>query len=330
LEFGTLRFLDQNETIYAFQVAAGSITVTSRDYSNTLDGDFTPEDATMFITDITTSVEDISGLGILFDNDQIEKITIHDATGTMVLQAQKDTDNIEDPGISTVTLHGTDAADSRDIEIELIENLYAESFAADLGEGDDKLTFNVYGLFDQVYFDYIHDPVTGGWSYGLAEDHDIHMPQSHIDGGLGHDTLYVKHAYTSDQTFDPKDFRGPVEVNFNDGFVVGHGLYNSQETFEIFRVGFENIEQVQTDWLGDLTVTGSLENDEFAPVFTAELGKFKLRFNGGDGQDTLDLSHLINANANETMVSAWSYGIAASDWQELNWRGSVNGDIFTR
>ena len=115
-------------------------------------------------------------------------------------------------------------------------------------------------------------------------------------------------------------------MNFNDGFVVGHGLYNSQETFEIFRVGFENIEQVQTDWLGDLTVTGSLENDEFAPVFTAGLGKFKLSFNGGDGQDTLDLSHLINANANETMVSAWRYGIAASDWQELNWRGSVNGD----
>ena len=189
LEFGTLRFLDQNETIYAFQVAAGSITATSRGYSITLDGDFTPEEATMCITDITTSVEDISGLGILFDNDQIEKITIHDASGTMVLQARPDPDNIEDPGISTVTLHGTDAADSRDIEIELIENLYAESFAADLGEGDDKLTFNVYGQFDQVYFDYIHDPVTGGWSDGLAEDQDIHMPQSYIDGGLAHDTL---------------------------------------------------------------------------------------------------------------------------------------------
>ena len=80
---------------------------------------------------------------------------------------------------------------------------------------------------------------------------------------------------------------------------------------------------MQTDWLSYLTVTGSSENDVFAPVFTTELGKFDLNFNGGDGQDTLDLSHLINANANETMVSEWSYGIAASDWRELNWRWSV-------
>ena len=75
---------------------------------------------------------------------------------------------------------------------------------------------------------------------------------------------------------------------------------------------------MQTDWLSDLTVTGSSENDVFAPIFTTELGKFDLSFNGGDGQDTLDLSQLINANANETMANAWSYGIAASDWQELN------------
>lgn len=115
-------------------------------------------------------------------------------------------------------------------------------------------------------------------------------------------------------------------MNFNEGVVVGHGLYSTQETFEIFRVGFENIEQVQTDWLGDLTVTGSSENDEFAPVFTTELGKFELSFSGGDGQDTLDLSQLINANAHATMDSEWSYGIAASDWQDLNWRWSADGD----
>ena len=102
---------------------------------------------------------------------------------------------------------------------------------------------------------------------------------------MGHDTLYIEHVYTSDQTYDPKDFRGPVEVNFNDGVVVGYGLYTTQETFEIFRVGFENIEQVQTDWLGDLTVTGSSENDEFAPVFNTKLGKFELSFNGCDCPD---------------------------------------------
>ena len=316
LELGTLRFVDQDITAYAFQVADGSITVTSQGYSITLDGDFTPEDAAMLITVITTSVEDISGLGILFDNDQIEEITIRDAFGAMVLQAQPDPDNTEDPGISTVTLHGTDAADSRQIEVEL----YAESFSADLDAGDDQLTFNVYGQFDQVYFDYIYDPVVNNWTYGLAADQDIHMPQSHIDGGLGYDTLYIEHAYTSDQTYDPKGFRGPVEINFNDGVMVGHGLYTTQETFEIFRVEFENIEQVQTDWLGDLTVTGSSEDDAFAPVFTTELGKFELSFNGRDGQDTLDLSQLINANAHETMDSEWSYGIAASDWQDLNWR----------
>ena len=178
-------------------------------------------------------------------------------------------------------MHGTDAADNRQIEVELIENLYAESFAANLGKGDDQLTYNVYGQFDQVYFDYIYDPVVNNWSYGLVEDQDIDMPQSHIDGGLGHDTLYIEHAYTSDQTYTPKDFRGPLEINFNDGVVVGHGLYSTHETFEIFRVGFENIEQVQTDWLGDLTVTGSSENDVFAPVFTTELGKSDLNFNGG-------------------------------------------------
>jgi len=326
LELDALRFLDQNETIYAFEVTDGSITVTSQGYSITLDGDFTPEDAAMLITDITTSVEDISGLGILFDNDQIEEITIHDASGAIILHARPDPKNSVDPGISTVTLNGSDAADSRQIEVELIENLYAESFAADLGAGDDKLTYNVYGQFDQVYFDYIYDPVTGDWTYGLADDQDIHMPQSHIDGGLGHDTLYIEHAYTSDQTYDPKDFRGPVEVNFDKGNVVGHGLYSTQETFEIFRVGFENIERVQTDWLGDLTVTGSSEDDAFAPVFTKELGKFELSFNGGDGQDTLDISHLINAHAHETMDSEWSYGIAASDWQDLNWRWSADVD----
>jgi len=326
LELGTLRFLDQNETIYAFQVVEDSITVTSQGYSITLDGEFTAEDAAMFITDITTSVEDISELGILFDNDQIEEITIRDASGAMVLQVRPVPENSENAETPTVTLHGTNATDNPQIEVELINNLNAESFAADLGAGDDQLTFNVYCQFDQVYFDYIYDPVANNWSYGLAEDQDIQMPQSNIDGGLGYDTLYIEHAYTSDQTYDPKDFRGPVEVNFNDGVVVGHGLYTTQETFEIFRVGFENIEQVQTDWLGDLTVTGSSENDEFAPVFTTELGKFELGFNGGDGQDTLDLSHLINANAHETMDSEWSYRIAASDWQDLNWRWSVDGD----
>ena len=326
LELGTLRFVDQDITAYAFQVADGSVTVTSQGYSITLDGDFTAEDATMLITDITTSVEDISGLGILFDNDQIEEITIHDASGAMVLQALPDPENSEDPGISTVTLHGTDAADSRQIEVELIENLYAESLTADLGAGDNQLTYNVYRQFDQVLLDDTYNPLTGKWSYGPAEDQDIHMPQSHVNGGLGHDTLFIEHAYTSDQTYTPKNFRGPVEVNFNEGVVVGHGLYSTQEKFEIFRVGFENIEQVQTDWLGDLTVTGSSANDEFAPVFTTELGKFELSFNGGDGQDTLDLSQLINANAHETMDSEWSYGIAASDWQDLNWRWSIDGD----
>ena len=169
-------------------------------------------------------------------------------------------------------MHGTDAADTRQIDVELIGNLYAESFATDLGDGDDQLTFNVYDQFDQVYFDYIYDPVVNNWSYGLVEDQDIDMSQSHIDGGLGHDTLYIEHAYTSDQTYTPKDFRGPVEVNFVEGVVVGHGLYSTQETFEIFRVSFEKIEQVQTDWLGDLTVTGSSENDVFAPVLPPNLG----------------------------------------------------------
>ena len=46
---------------------------------------------------------------------------------------------------------------------------------------------------------------------------------------------------------------------------------------------------MQTDWLGHLTVTGSSANDEFAPIFDTEFGKFELSFNGGDGQDTLDL-----------------------------------------
>ena len=115
-------------------------------------------------------------------------------------------------------------------------------------------------------------------------------------------------------------------MNFDEGNIVGHGLYSTQETFEVFRVGFENIERVQTDWLGDLTVTGSSEDDAFAPVFTTELGKFELSFNGRDGQDTLDLSQLINANAHETMESEWSNGIAASDWQDLNWRWSIDGD----
>ena len=54
-----------------------------------------------------------------------------------------------------MTLQGSDAADSQQIEVELIENLYARSFAADLGEGNDQLTYNVYGQFDQVYFDHI-------------------------------------------------------------------------------------------------------------------------------------------------------------------------------
>ena len=323
LELGTLRFLDQNETIYAFQVADGSIKVTSQGYSITLVGEFTPEDTAMLITDITTSVEDISGLGILFDYDQIEEITIHDASGAVVLQARPVPENSENAEIPTVTLHGTNATDNPQIEIELINNLYAESFAAELGAGDDQLTFNVYGQFDQVNFDYIYDPVVNNWTYGLAEDQDIDMPQSHIDGGLGYDTLYVEHAYTSDKTYNVKDFRGPLEVNFNEGVVVGHGLYYTQETFEIFRVEFEIIEQVQTDWLGDLTVTGSSESDAFAPVFTTELGKFELSFDGGDGQDTLDLSQLINANAHETMDIEWSYGIAASDWQDLNWRWST-------
>ena len=130
-------------------------------------------------------------------------------------------------------------------------------------------------------FDYVYDTLVNDWSYGLAEDQDIQMPQSHIDGGLGYDTLYIEHAHTLDQTYTPRDFRGPVEVNFNDGVVVGHGLYSTQETFEIFRVGLEHIEQVQTDWIGDLTVTGSSENNEFAPVFTTELGKFELSFSGG-------------------------------------------------
>ena len=149
----------------------------SQGYAITLDGDFTAEDATMLISDITTSFEDISGLSILFDNDQIEEITIHDPSGAIVLHARPVPENAEDPSISTVTMHGTDAADTRQIDVELIGNLYAESFATDLGDGDDQLTFNVYDQFDQVYFDYIYDPVVNNWSSGLAEDQDIDMQQ---------------------------------------------------------------------------------------------------------------------------------------------------------
>ena len=151
LELGTLRFIDQDITAYAFQVSDGSIKVISQGYAITLDGDFTAEDATMLISDITTSFEDISGLSILFDNDQIEEITIHDPSGAIVLHARPVPENAEDPSISTVTMHGTDAADTRQIDVELIGNLYAESFATDLGDGDDQLTFNVYGQFDQVF-----------------------------------------------------------------------------------------------------------------------------------------------------------------------------------
>ena len=79
----------------------------------------------MLINDITTSVEDISGLGILFDYDQIEEITIHDASGAMVLQARPVPENSENAETPTVTLHGTNATDNPQIEIELINNLYA-------------------------------------------------------------------------------------------------------------------------------------------------------------------------------------------------------------
>ena len=93
LDLGTLRFLDQDITAYVFHVTDGSITVTSQGNSITLDGDFTAEDATMLITDITTSVEDISGLGDLFDNDQIEEITIRDVFGAIVLKVRPDPEN---------------------------------------------------------------------------------------------------------------------------------------------------------------------------------------------------------------------------------------------
>ena len=71
----------------------------------------------------------------------------------------------------------------------------------------------------------------------MAADQYIQMPQSHIDGGLEYDTLYVEHAYTSDKTYDPKDFRGPVEVNFNEGVVVRHGHYSTQKHSKFFALG---------------------------------------------------------------------------------------------
>jgi len=326
LGLGAVSFQDRGETLYAFLVANGSIAITSRDYTITLEGDFTHEDAVMFVTDITTNVEDISGLGTFFENEQFDRITLHDAAGDIILQARPEAANAEGSGISAVTLLGTTGADLRTIDSQFIDNLYATSFSADSGGGDDQLTYNVYGQFDQVYMDYTYDPITGTWSYGLAADQDILMVQSTIDGGTGHDVAYIQHAYSDEQSYTPVDYRGPIEVNFGSGVVVGHGVYADLTTFEIFRVNFENIEQIKTDWLGDVTVVGSIEDDEFAPAFINELGRYTLRFDGGTGHDTLDLSEIINANANETTPNAWRYGISAMDWQDLNWRWSAEGD----
>ena len=61
-------------------------------------------------------------------------------------------------------------------------------------------------------------------------------------------------------------------------------------------------------------------------MFVSELGKNTLSFDGEAGVDTLDLSHLINANANEYSPSEWTSGLSASDWVDLNWRWSIDGN----
>ena len=62
-------------------------------------------------------------------------------------------------------------------------------------------------------------------------------------------------------------------------------------------------------------------------MFVSELGKNTLSFDGDAGVDTLDLSHLINANANEYSPSEWTSGLSASDWVDLNWRWSIDGNL---
>ena len=326
LSLGALRFMDQTETSVMFQVADGSIALTSRGYTITLGGDFTTDDAAMLISDLTVNFEDITGLSTLIENEQIERITLQDASGNIVLQAMLDPENTEESGISLVTLLGGADADVREIETQFLNDLYASSFTADLGDGDDDLTYNAYGQFDQVSFDYVYDSDNKIWSNVLAQDQDIQIPQSNINGASGHDRLYIEHAYTPDQSYTPLNYRGPVNVNFTTGTVVGYGVYTDQTQFEIFRVNFENVEKLKTDWVGDLTVLGSTEDDDFALAFIPELGSYTLSFDAGSGQDTLDLSQVIDASADQTTLNAWTHGMRLLDWQKYNWRWSKDGD----
>jgi len=318
--------MDQTETSVMFQVADGSIALTSRGYTITLWGDFTADDAAMLISDLTVNFEDIIGLSTLIENEQIERITLQDASGNIVLQTMLDPENTEESGISLVTLLGGADADVREIETQFLNDLYASSFTADLGDGDDDLTYNAYGQFDQVSFDYVYDSDNKIWSNVLAQDQDIQIPQSNINGASGHDRLYIEHAYTPDQSYTPLNYRGPVNVNFTTGTVVGYGVYTDQTQFEIFRVNFENVEKLKIDWVGDLTVLGSTEDDDFALAFIPELGSYTLSFDAGSGQDTLDLSQVIDASADQTTLNAWTHGIRLLDWQKYNWRWSKDGD----
>lgn len=71
---------------------------------------------------------------------------------------------------------------------------------------------------------------------------------------------------------------------------------------------------------------GSTEDDDFALAFIPELGSDTFSFDAGSGQDTLDLSQVIDASADQTTLNAWTHGIRLLDWQKYNWRWSKDGD----
>jgi len=73
-------------------------------------------------------------------------------------------------------------------------------------------------------------------------------------------------------------------------------------------------------------VLGSNEDDDFALAFIPELGSDTFSFDAGSGQDTLDISQVIDASDDQSTLSAWTHGIRVSDWKKYNWRWSKDGD----
>ena len=195
LSLVALRFMDQTETSVMFQVADGSSALTSRGYTITLAGDFTADDAAMLISDLTVNFEDIKGLSTLIENEQIERITLQGASGNIVLQAMLDPENTEESEISLVTLLGGADADVREIETQFLNDLYASSFTADLGDGDDSIVGDAGN--DTVRVGSQNDPDGDpNATLNLAAGNNtvtIYAVQAEITTGAGSDNIKVLH-----------------------------------------------------------------------------------------------------------------------------------------